>query len=240
MTNPTDWPLARKTSMPVGNGVDVWAWRVDEPSPYMVDVIAAAEHIVFDQIVSLQAKSARIAARAGLRLLLGSYLDCNCRDIHFATSELGKPSLLRPDNSGLHFNVTHSGEWVMAAVSRQPVGIDVEVARPLSHLDGMARRVLSGEELARWRALAELSQRTAEFFRTWVQKEAVTKLDGRGLQLPMTSIALSDSHATWPSGECRVHMLCDGPELMGAIATPTGDESEGKPDIECFRLQVSD
>lgn len=45
-------------------------------------------------------------------------------DIRFSTQEYGKPCI--PDLPDAHFNISHSGRWVICAFDSQPIGIDIE------------------------------------------------------------------------------------------------------------------
>ncbi|MEW1580771.1 4'-phosphopantetheinyl transferase superfamily protein [Streptomyces microflavus] len=91
----------------------------------------------------------------------------------------GRPRLTGP-GSALQVSISHSpGARAVALSTEGPVGVDIEMLRPLPALR-MARRWLGGED-ADW--LASLPQRDREsaFFWLWTQKEAVGKANGRGL-----------------------------------------------------------
>ena len=60
-----------------------------------------------------------------------------------------KPFL--PEQPDCHFNLAHSGEWVVCAVSAAPVGVDIEEIRPLDL--AVAETVFAPGELARFKAL---------------------------------------------------------------------------------------
>lgn len=47
----------------------------------------------------------------------------------FETNEYGKPLLKEPCT--VHFNISHSGNWVVCALDNAPVGIDVEETGPV-------------------------------------------------------------------------------------------------------------
>ena len=77
-----------------------------------------------------------------------------------------------------HFNLSHSGDWVVLALDDGEVGVDIEGLSP-GNLS-VARRVLTPGEL-RWMEEAPLER----FHTLWTVKEAVIKATGRGLSLDM-------------------------------------------------------
>ena len=89
-------------------------------------------------------------------------------DIYFYRSQNGKPLCDLP----LHFNCSHSGDYVACAVSAREIGIDLERIRPVHD---RLLRTLTPEEAAWLRAQPE--QNTA-FFRLWTMKESWLKCHG--------------------------------------------------------------
>lgn len=98
----------------------------------------------------------------------------------------GKPRFLEaPD---IHFNLSHSGQKVMCAISRAEVGCDVEQVREPNLK--MAERFFAPEEYA---ALAACPHREAQrqlFFRLWTLKESFMKAVGLGLALPLKAFSI--------------------------------------------------
>lgn len=97
----------------------------------------------------------------------------------------GQPIL--PD-SGLHLSITHSGQYVACAVSEVPVGMDMEVIRPMDL--AIARHVCTQEEMAYLfgRAPTDTDFRKTDnpavlqrFFEIWTGKEAWFKMQGTGI-----------------------------------------------------------
>jgi 4'-phosphopantetheinyl transferase len=124
--------------------------------------------------------------RGVLRALLGRYLKLDPRALEFSLGEQGKPSLKTPGARPLQFNLSHSGELALYAVSHAgAVGIDVETARRRVDELGVAARVLGDAEAERLRAL-DPEARTREFLRAWVLHEAAIKCRGAGLGRPAT------------------------------------------------------
>ena len=128
-------------------------------------------------------------SRGTLRALLGAYLGLSPRELHFAYSEYGRPSLA---TAGLlNFNVSHSGEVVLLAFARvRRIGIDVERIRTDFNTSEIAERFFSPAERA---ALGQLptDDRHDAFFRCWTRKEAFIKALGEGLSHPLDQFDVS-------------------------------------------------
>jgi 4'-phosphopantetheinyl transferase len=97
----------------------------------------------------------------------------------------GKPRFA--DRPGDHFNLSHGGGWVLAALHRSPVGVDVEAEHP-SRCGALAA-VLSEAERREHEALPEAAQ-APDFFRRWTLKEALLKAAGRGLSVDPRALDL--------------------------------------------------
>ena len=120
-----------------------------------------------------------VAAHAMLRFVLGSSLGSAPESLAFGTGQHGKPTL--EHESGLSFNLAHSGDVALLAVCRgSAVGVDVEEIRDDIDVPAMERSVFSESEL---RMLGDepLERRRRLLLETWVRKEAVLKACGLGL-----------------------------------------------------------
>jgi len=116
-------------------------------------------------------------SRGLLRILIGRFLKRPPSDIKFSYGAYGKPRI--NDAKGLNFNLSHSGDWVAFAFSRnRQIGIDLEcVADCRDHL-AVARQCFSPRELV---VLERGMNATQDFCAIWVRKEAVLKAAGLGL-----------------------------------------------------------
>lgn len=120
----------------------------------------------------------------------------------FGHGENGKPYLSGAD--GFFFNLSHSGEYAMLAVSDAEVGCDVERIRPADPM--LFRRVLTAEERSVISA-ADETERDALFFRYWVLKESCMKALGKGLLLDPGSIRITPGPKIRASGEALLQPL---------------------------------
>jgi len=123
-----------------------------------------------------------IAARAGLRQILGGYVDRPAAEVSIRTTATGRPELADPVGEGIDFNLTHSESVGLVAVSGSGrVGIDVECVREIAERDNLVRRFFAPAECDRFFGLA-IADRQEAFFQAWTRKEAILKAVGRGVQ----------------------------------------------------------
>lgn len=88
--------------------------------------------------------------------------------------EKGKPYF--KDVPGLHFNLSHSGDFLLCALSNRPVGVDVECLRPRGA--ALPQYALTAEEYASY---VEKGGDWLAFYTLWTKKEAWAKYTGEGL-----------------------------------------------------------
>ena len=118
-----------------------------------------------------------VAARASLKAILSRYLSAPAESIELARGPGGKPVLRE---GGPRFNLSHSAEVALVAVSRREVGVDVE--RITDRVDPLvvAPMVLNEGRVEDLRRMAA-GDRLVAFHRDWVALEARLKCDGAGL-----------------------------------------------------------
>ncbi|NVO09179.1 MAG: 4'-phosphopantetheinyl transferase superfamily protein [Bacteroidales bacterium] len=104
-------------------------------------------------------------------------------EIHFSVNEYGKPycSFLK----NFHFNVSHSGSWVVCAIDSNPIGIDIE---RISQIDlDISKNYFSKKEHEN----LLLSNNPFDYFFTlWSLKESYIKFIGKGLSHPLDSFSI--------------------------------------------------
>ena len=127
-----------------------------------------------------------------LRTILGHYLKMRPGQLRFRYSYYGKPYLAEEDNrEDLRFNLSHSGDLVLIAVTRgRDVGVNIERIRQDVLDEGIAERFFSQLEVATLRSLPADLQAGA-FFNCWTRKEAYIKARGEGLSLPLDKFDVS-------------------------------------------------
>lgn len=156
-------------------------------------------------------------ARATVRSLLGQRLGLAPLDVPITVGSMGKPVL--DERLGVHFNVSHSGEYGLVAITETgEVGVDIEAMRnELAHRE-IAERVFHPLELAELDALESEASRLRRFFRGWAYKEAVLKAVGVGLSGAPRSFAVVGA------APCRLvadaSAFAIAPERVRLVAVP--------------------
>jgi 4'-phosphopantetheinyl transferase len=153
-----------------------------------------------------------IIACSAKRDILSRYLQCEPKDIRFTFGSHGKPHLREENNiTGLNFNLAHSNEWALLAVTRQgAVGIDVELMRPnLTDVD-VITQIFSSYERESIQSLPD-ELRVKAFFNCWTRKEAFVKATGLGLSYPLQHFDVS----CMPKEAAKLLHIRDQPQTAG-------------------------
>lgn len=120
------------------------------------------------------------------RWLICEQLAIKNNDILITHNANGKPFLQGHD--GIHFNNSHSGRWIVSAISNFPVGIDVEF---ISEMDlSIASHCFSRQEFLDLTALDDERSRRDYFFDLWTLKESYIKAIGLGLSMELSSFTI--------------------------------------------------
>jgi 4'-phosphopantetheinyl transferase len=125
-----------------------------------------------------------ILGRHALRLILSKYLRVNPLDIFIFSPESKKPFISHPF-SDIHFNISHSGEWILVALAKNELGVDIEyLNKGFEFNDLMDHHFSEAEQkYIQWQSNA-----LAAFFYLWTRKEALLKSWGKGLQANLQDI----------------------------------------------------
>lgn len=133
-----------------------------------------------------------------------------CGKIFVKRTPLGKPFV---EGCGeLYVSVTHAGEIVLVAVSRNEIGIDCEpVARRTRDVNAMAGRFFTPSERELIKSVDD-TEKERVFLEVWTKKEALVKLSGEGL------VALSSTDSEKLPHNVELTMLNDFQGYITAVA----------------------
>ncbi len=164
-----------------------------------------------------------IIARAILRLILSQYLTTLAHHHRFSEGKYGKPYIRQ---SALQFNVSHSHDMVIYGLTlNQDIGVDIEKMEPQFNRS-IAERFFSVRENHQLSQLNEQKKPTA-FYQLWAAKEAVIKMLGAGLYMPLTEFSVDFTQSTQQlvlnkesMTHCHIETFIAHPDYQAAFATP--------------------
>lgn len=132
---------------------------------------AHMEHMIAEKLLEI-----------GLKKEFGIDLEYEPR----AEGEHGKPFLsYRP---AIHYNISHSGEYVVCVLADEEVGIDVQIHRKANY-ERMLERMVTDEKRREILAGPDVEK---EFFTQWVLLEAYIKWTGEGLSRDLRNISMEE------------------------------------------------
>lgn len=118
--------------------------------------------------------------------------------VQLELSEHGKPYIC--GQSGIYFNLSHSGDYAAAVFADCRAGIDIEQVN--KHRSGIAERCFTQEEqedLRKWiqnkkemnpPGMSDAAPADFRFTELWTRKESFIKAEGSGLSLPLNEISV--------------------------------------------------
>lgn len=241
---PSAWsPPSFFPPLPPGE-VHVWRARLDAPglpASHYLELLSIDERERAARCCSPLHRRDAIVSRGMLRLLLARYLDSDPGQLRFEYGPNGKPALAGGFGALVRFNLSHSHNLALYAVTAgADVGIDLERVRPSLASERVADRFFAPEEAAALKLLPSAS-RPAAFFACWTRKEALLKAKGgrigealRGFQVSLDpdeeSAALRFRDAPEESDHWSIVNLSPGRGWAAALAV------EGLPrEVRCWQ-----
>jgi 4'-phosphopantetheinyl transferase len=195
--NTINWVEASACDYAVNNNIDLWRIHI----PINLSKLAQfsslnnpAEIDRANRYYHTKDKNRFIISRAGLRIILGRYLNVHPSSVDFEIGQNKKPHI--KNNSNLYYNISHSGDWIVIAVSNSELGADIEfVNHSFGYKDVLADNFSQPEV----NYINENSS-AERFFMLWTRKEALTKATGKGLDGDLKLIpCLDGTHYTQTS-----------------------------------------
>lgn len=112
------------------------------------------------------------------RRILSDYLKVNKDELNIKKNKYGKPYLV--DYNFVHFNVTHTKDMIVGAISDNPIGIDIERIKPFNKR--IAEKFFTENEQNY--IFHKKDNQDIRSLEVWTRKEAYVKWKGMGLEIP--------------------------------------------------------
>lgn len=104
-------------------------------------------------------------------------------DIELTYNQYQKPYL---KNNEIYFNISHSGEYVICAISNDEVGCDIELIKDIDMK--IANKFFNDNE---YKAIINSNSQLDTFYRIWTLKESFMKNLGLGFNIELNSFEIT-------------------------------------------------
>jgi len=176
------------------NTIDIWICQFDTQQHNLDNfylTLSAEEKQRAKRYKFSEHKNYFIIFHGFMREILAKYLQIKPIDIEYTKGEKGKPYLSSCLNSSIQFNLSHTKDIALLAISSDgEVGVDIEHLDRKTDWKGIVKRFFTADEQQALFILPEELQQQA-FYELWTRKEAYMKVLGSGLSLSPTAFSLT-------------------------------------------------
>lgn len=203
-TNNIAWLNGKQFDSLNDNQADVWRVNINLTLVWLADfklILRADETARANRYVQAKDGNRFIVSRGALRHILGMYLSRPPASIELVEGINKKPQIFNPANSGLYYNVSHSGDWILIAVARSEIGVDIEFINPAFDFNDVMPDIFEPAEIA----FVDQVNHAGRFFMLWTRKEALVKATGQGLDENFKAIPGLDGEHTIEHAEAPLN-----------------------------------
>ena len=170
-------------------GFPVWLIDTARFEPQGLEhMLSGEERAAADRFRRPEHRARYIAAHGGMHILL--------RDLHeipLDAQTIGRNSFGKPSLTGypqLHYSISYSDRYVLMGINDgEPIGVDIEVLRPIEDAVELMEAHFTPAEQAEVRSGGRSGTCVSRIFlEIWVRKEACVKASGSGLNIPLNSV----------------------------------------------------
>ncbi|HEY4874669.1 MAG TPA: 4'-phosphopantetheinyl transferase superfamily protein [Puia sp.] len=209
-----EWKSNHKINLT--SSVDIWKVKISSEKKildFFLQIFNKEETAKALRYRNEDDKQRYIFGRGTLRFLLGKYLNKFPNTIQFAIGADKKPLLNKNSGDNLHFNISHSGDFVLIAISNSEIGVDIEKINPDFFYKEILNSNFSKEEID---FIQNSIQPIESFYLLWTRKESLVKATSKGLINNLNLISVLDG------------LFNDGDEIL---------DSPDSWDIHSFKIE---
>jgi len=174
------------------SAVDVWQISITSNILAVNDfleLLGADERTRANRYYQQKDRERFIISRGALRILLAKYLKTPAADIVFEIGVNKKPFVKNTNGTELHYNTSHSGDYILIAIAELPVGVDVENMEPLFPYQDILEHSFNPDEMA---YINQSGTPLETFYTLWTRKEALLKATAKGIDDAMRLVPCID------------------------------------------------
>src|SRR5258708_14472218 len=173
-----NWKNASSCEYLINNNIDIWRINVSsnlKSINNLLSVLSPDEIARANRFFHVRDKNRHIISHGVMRNILGRYLNQSPSLIEFKDGINKKPFI--KNKTSLHFNLSHSGDWILLAVAKSEIGVDTELINFDFEYKDVMEVYFNNDEIN----FINEEKSADRFFLLWTRKEAQIKATGKGL-----------------------------------------------------------
>jgi 4'-phosphopantetheinyl transferase len=185
----------KKAAPILGQEVHLWRIGLDLSGSglhHLEKLLSPEEELRANKFFRVQDRLRFVLGRGGAKELLSFYSNKVPSELMLEIGPKGKPFVQASDK--LYFNISHSGNWVLIAIGKKELGIDLEKMTGEAIRDSLLRECFHRDEL---KLISESEDPVMEFFKFWTRKEAFLKAAGNGMVDDLQAITCLEGSQQW-------------------------------------------
>lgn len=200
-------------------GTNIWKIKALQNFANTDNILNKEEQAKASRFLHSKDRDSFVCRRTALRILLSRFTGLPAVDIEFILGKNKKPAL--KNHTNLYFNVSHSEELILIAISDKAVGVDIEHIKPEFDFAEVLKHAFNEQEI---KFINDSKEPTVCSFELWTRKEALTKASSKGLDDDLKNIPSLDG---WHNlnkeiialkGEWQLNSFSINQEYVAAIA----------------------
>jgi 4'-phosphopantetheinyl transferase len=184
VTTGIEWRVFNKIAISDPNAIHIFKLEIDTYSDKVgekeLSILSVAEQNKSNRFLRETDKIRYMITKHALRHILSTFTLIPPRLIEFDQKANKKPAI-----NGIEFNVTHSENLILIAVSSFAVGIDIEYVNPDFDFSPLIDSCFNIEEQIHIKS-------AKDFYLLWTRKEALLKNTGEGLSDQLNEVTCMD------------------------------------------------
>ncbi len=189
------WGKLNNDDFALSSNVDIWRLRISS-NIVLIDrfgkILSTDEHTRASRYHHQKDTERFLVSRIALRFLVAKYSKIDPGNIEFAVGSNKKPFLRNAGAHDLHYNVSHSGDWILIAFSDAEIGTDIEMIDDVFSYGEILKQNFSGQEIS---FITEAKNQSENFYLLWTRKEALLKATSKGVDSDLPFVpSLEGSH----------------------------------------------
>lgn len=209
----------------------------DIPDTFFYPYVGEDTRIAVQTYQNEQVRRSKLMGETMIRLKLQELWGLQQKDYRLLKGVHGKP-YAGGTSCPVFFNLSHSGDYIVAAFAGSEVGVDIEKRK--EQRMNVARRFFHPQEVRQLEICPE-NKREDLFYSYWSVKESFLKYTGSGLTAPLSGFEVHFTpEEIFITREGRRENVCikECPVDSGYKCFVCS-ENEERPDIRPFRLVLS-